>query len=298
MTQRDDLPEGLTELLAVARAMASEASEAILALKTTPQPLRAKSSPTDPVTAADLASDETIRAYLATARPLDGLLSEEGEGIASRNDLRWVVDPLDGTVNYVHGIPHFAVSIACEHRIAGNWRAVVGVVHDVMHGEQFSAMRGGGSTCDGAPLRVAEPISLSAAVLATEFGYQPEDRRRQAAQVARVAPHVADIRATGSSAIALCWVAAGRLDGYFEDELSRWDWAAGRLIVEEAGGVVTAFGNGVLAAGPHLHEHLSRLLVSRMVEQPTGGLGSLLSSFAFIRGAPSRLDQMRERPTD
>ncbi|MCP9211500.1 inositol monophosphatase family protein [Streptomyces sp. NEAU-Y11] len=260
MTEPDGVRADLAELLLVGRAMATEASEAILALTSAPEPLSTKSSPTDPVTAADVASDAAIRARLTASRPLDGLLSEDGESIASHNDLRWVIDPLDGTVNYVHQIPHFAVSIACEAYTAGTWRAVVGVVHDVMRGEQFTAVRGGGSQRDGAPIGVADPVPLPQAVLATEFGYQPEDRRRQAAQVARVAPHVADIRAPGSSAIDLCWIAAGRLDGYFEDELSRWDWAAGRLIVEEAGGIVTTFAQGVLAGGPHVHELLSQLL--------------------------------------
>ncbi|MFD6624397.1 inositol monophosphatase family protein [Streptomyces diastaticus] len=260
MTAPSSSPLALGELLAAATATAAAATEAILSLEDGPQFLRVKSSPTDPVTAADVAADTAIRARLTEARPLDGLLSEDGEAIESRNGLRWVADPLDGTVNYLHGIPNIAVSLACEAYLDGSWQAVVGVVSDVLRGEQFTAVRGGGSNLDGTPLRVRDPVPLSRAVLATEFGYLREDRRRQAAQLALLAPQAAEVRATGSSAIDLCWLAAGRLDGYFEDELSRWDWAAGRLVVEEAGGVVSGFGDGVLAAGAHLHENLRHLL--------------------------------------
>ncbi|MER7172973.1 inositol monophosphatase family protein [Streptomyces mesophilus] len=260
MTGAPRAPVDLPELLRLGSRAAAEAARAVTELTGGRRPLRTKSSPTDPVTAADVASDAALRARLVTERPYDGLLSEDGEDIASRNGVRWVADPLDGTVNHLHGIPHVAVSIACEVWTEGAWQAVIGVVHDVVRGHQFTAVRGGGSHRDGTALSVTDPVSRAQAVLVTEFDYLPAARRRQAAQIARIAPEVADIRATGSSALDLCWLAAGWVDGYFEDELARWDWAAGRLIVEEAGGVVTDFGTGVLAAGPQLHSSLRVLL--------------------------------------
>ncbi|GAA0732798.1 inositol monophosphatase [Dactylosporangium roseum] len=246
-------------LVAFGIELAAGACEAICAIRNR-RSLRVKSSPTDYVTAADVASDDAIRRRLTRRRPLDGLVSEDGDGIEARNGVRWVVDPLDGTVNFRHGLPNFAVSVACETHVEGRWQAVAGVVHDVTREERYSAGRGMGSRLDDIPIAVTNPVHAAEALVGTGFGYAASDRRRQAATVARVAPLVADIRSTGSTVIDLCWTAAGRLDACFEDELSRWDWAAGRLIVEEAGGRVTDYGRGVLAGGPHLHSELCRLL--------------------------------------
>ncbi|TDC85503.1 inositol monophosphatase [Micromonospora sp. KC606] len=248
------------ELLALGARLAGRAGAAISAERGGRTSVRVKSTPTDHVTAADLASDAAIRALLAAERPQDGLLCEEGDGVEPATGLRWVVDPLDGTVNHVHGVPHISVSVACEAYLGGVWTATVGVVLDVTRGELFTGVRGGGSRLDDRPIRVTDPVPLARSLVATEFGYSAASRERQATALVRVAPQVGDVRSTGSSALDLCWVAAGRLDGYYEDELARWDWSAGRLIVEEAGGVVTEHGAGVLAGGPDLHRALHGLL--------------------------------------
>ncbi|EHR52423.1 inositol monophosphatase/fructose-1,6-bisphosphatase family protein [Saccharomonospora marina XMU15] len=248
------------ELLNVGVAMAARGANVIRDLHGETGTISFKSSPTDAVTAADAASDTAIRGVLAARRVGDGLISEDGPPAASSTALRWVVDPLDGTTNYVHGLPHIAVSVACEALVDGAWQAIVGVVSDVLRDEVFSAVLGCGARLGEAAISVNEPVTLSRAVVATGFGYRPAVRQRQADALRRVAPIVADVRATGSSALDLCWTAAGRIDAYWEDELSPWDWAAGRLIVREAGGWTSVLGDGILAAGPHLHAELDTLL--------------------------------------
>ncbi|MDI5936654.1 MULTISPECIES: inositol monophosphatase family protein [unclassified Micromonospora] len=218
--------------------------------------LTTKSSPTDPVTDADRGSDEAIRAMLAVRRPDDGVLSEEGPDVASRTGLRWVVDPLDGTVNYLYGIANYAVSVACERFDGQRWEAVVGVVHDVGREETFTAVREAGSRLGGRGIAVTARVELSSALVATGFSYRSRSRSRQAAVLSRLLPRVRDIRTSGSHALDLCWTAAGRYDGCFEDEVGRWDWAAGALIVREAGGVVSPLRHGVVASGPGVHEAL------------------------------------------
>lgn len=220
-----------------------------------------KSSATDPVSDADRAAEEILVAAITRERPGDGLLGEEGADRHASSGLRWVIDPLDGTVNYLYGFPGWCVSVACEDRVDGQWSALVGVVHDPLRGETFRASRGGGAHLDDIVLTVNDPVELRRALVATGFGYDPEHRRRQAAVVAELLPRVRDIRRAGSAALDLCAVAAGRVDGYYEDTPSRWDWAAGALIAAEAGAVVRPLyapdGNaGVLAAGPALFEPL------------------------------------------
>lgn len=219
-----------------------------------------KSSASDPVTDVDRHSEARITSLLKAERSADGILSEESPEHPSTNGLRWVVDALDGSVNHLYGIPQCAVSVAVEEHRDDEWTAVVGVVHDPIRSETFSAVRGGGATLGDTPLRVNEPIPVSQALIATEFSYLANSRRRQAMSVSRVLPRARDIRCTGSSALDLCWTAAGRFDAFYEDELERWDWAAGRLIVQEAGGVTTRMGSGVLSAGPTLYHELTALL--------------------------------------
>jgi len=219
-----------------------------------------KSTTTDPVSDADRASESAIRELIIAERPHDGLLGEEGGDRPSDSGLRWVIDPLDGTVNYLYQIPHSAVSIACEKVDGADWLTIVGVVHDTSRGETFTAVRGGRAHLNGAEISVNETVDLSYALIATEFSYTSRSRARQAAVLADVLPRVRDIRSTGSSALDLCWTATGRCDGFYEDELSRWDWSAGALIVEEAGGTVSALGTGVVAAGSALHLDLCTLL--------------------------------------
>jgi myo-inositol-1(or 4)-monophosphatase len=224
-----------------------------------------KSSSTDPVSDADRAGERAVVELIRRERPRDGLLGEEGSNEDGTTGLRWVIDPLDGTVNYLYGVPCFAVSIACEQVIDGRAHPLVGVVLDVTSQEVFTAVRGGGAHLDGKPLRVTEAVGLQDALVATGFAYLPESRHRQALLLTELLPRIRDIRTRGSAALELCQVAAGRCDAYFEDELKVWDWAAGALIAQEAGAAVTALGSqGVLAAGPSLHRDLAALVT------PTG----------------------------
>ena len=211
-----------------------------------------KTSETDPVSEADRASEALITEALLAARPDDGMLGEEGASRRGSTGLRWVVDPLDGTVNFLYGIPAWCVSIACEDEHG----ALVGVVHQPAAGLTYTAVRGKGAFRNGEPLRVNDPVPLEHALIATGFSYDVEDRRRQASALTTLLPAVRDIRRIGSCALDLCMVGAGQVDGYFEDTTSRWDWLAGSLVVTEAGGVARELGNGLVAAGPALFDEL------------------------------------------
>jgi len=190
-----------------------------------------KSTPTDLVSEADHAAEKLIRDRLAAARPDDGVLGEEGGDRAGSSGVRWVVDPLDGTINFLFDIPQWAVSIACEDADG----ALAGVVYDPLRDELFSAERDGTPTRDGAPISGSAREDLATALVGTGFGYDAEVRRAQAAVAARLLPDVRDLRRFGSAAIDLAWTACGRLDAYYEHGLNAWDLAAGRLICERAG---------------------------------------------------------------
>ena len=204
-----------------------------------------KSSLTDMVTEIDHASEALIVEGLLGPRPDDGILGEEGTAVEGTSGVRWVVDPLDGTTNYLYGVPGFNVSIAAE--IDGD--VVAGVVFDVMHDELFAATRGGGARRNGQPIAASAATELSSALVATGFAYDAVRRARQARVLVDVLPHVRDIRRFGAAAVDLCWVACGRLDGYYERGLAPWDLAAGGLIASEAGAVVTDFEGGPMAPG-------------------------------------------------
>ena len=200
-----------------------------------------KSSPVDVVTAVDRACEELIVGRLLGERPDDGVLGEEGSARAGTSGVRWVVDPIDGTVNFLYGFPAYAVSIAAE--VDG--RVQAGVVVNVATGETFTATAGGGarltSPMHPAPelLGGSRPASLEQTLVATGFGYRVEQRRAQGAVVAELLTRVRDIRRAGSAALDLCSAAAGRVDAYYELHLNPWDFAAGALIAAEAGLVVT-----------------------------------------------------------
>jgi myo-inositol-1(or 4)-monophosphatase len=214
-----------------------------------------KSSSTDMVSAADRDAEALIHAGLRSARPDDGLLAEEGSREAAESGRRWIVDPLDGTTNFLYGFPQWAVSIALEGSL--------GVVFDPVRDELFAASRGAGATLNGRPLRIAAPPALSTALIATGFGYDPERRDKQGQVLGRVVPRIRDIRRAGAAALDLCWLAAGRVDGYYERGLGAWDWAAARIIVEEAGGAVADLEpepHGLAAAHPALLPQLLDLL--------------------------------------
>ncbi len=220
-----------------------------------------KSSATDPVSDADRAAEDLLVTMITAERPADGFIGEEGADVNSRSGITWVIDPLDGTVNYLYQLDNFAVSVAAED-IDG---ALVGVVYDPVRNALFSATRGGGAFRDGKALRCAAAVPASVALVATGFGYSAERRRTQGAVVARLLPQVRDIRRIGSAALDLCAVAGGAVNGYFEEGVQRWDIAAGALIATEAGAKVTKFtptgvSRGVLAAAPTLHSELVEII--------------------------------------
>jgi myo-inositol-1(or 4)-monophosphatase len=257
-----------TELLELARATAEEASVLVGAGRSTAaDQVDTKSSPVDVVTAVDTASEELIVRRLLEARPDDGVLGEEGAAREGTSGVRWVVDPIDGTVNFLYGLPAYAVSIAAE--VDG--RTEAGVVLNVATGELFSAVRGQGAwlTAPGAAamqLHGSAPASLDRTLVATGFGYRVEQRRAQGAVVAQLLPRVRDIRRNGCASLDLCAVAAGRVDAYYELDLKPWDHAAGALVAEEAGLVVTGTGGRpfaqpmAVAAAPSIAEDLLALL--------------------------------------
>jgi myo-inositol-1(or 4)-monophosphatase len=228
----------------------------------------AKSSATDPVSEADRAAERLIATRLAEARPDDGLLAEEAQGNrAGRGRLRWLVDPLDGTVNFLYGRSAWAVSIAAEDATG----TLLGVVHQPALGETFHAVRGDGAYLGRSRLAVSSVAGLDRALVATGFGYEAVLRAEQGRDVADLLPRVRDVRRDGSAALDLAWCAAGRVDAYLEFGLAPWDWAAGALLVREAGGVVsdhprTMAGRrrtGLVAGGAAAHDALVGWLAGR-----------------------------------
>ncbi|MCX4547687.1 inositol monophosphatase [Streptomyces sp. NBC_01387] len=190
-----------------------------------------KSSPIDVVTEMDIAAEKLITGYLAGLRPDDGFLGEEGASSEGTSGIRWVIDPLDGTVNYLYGLPTWSVSIAAEQ----DGETVVGVVAAPMRGETFHAVRGGGAYLGDRRLRCRPAPPLDQALVSTGFNYVTTVRVHQASVAQQLIPQLRDIRRGGSAAVDLCDVAAGRLDGYYERGLHPWDRAAGDLIAREAG---------------------------------------------------------------
>jgi myo-inositol-1(or 4)-monophosphatase len=219
------------ELLALATEVAHEAGAGLREVFGGALAISAKSTPTDLVSEADLATEKLIRARLEAARPDDAIMGEEGVDRAGTSGLRWVVDPLDGTVNFLFGLPQWCVSIACEDADG----AIAGVVFDPMRGETWAATRGGPATLDGAPIRARERDALGTALVATGFGYDAAVRESQARVVARLLPRVRDVRRLGAAALDLAWTAAGRYDAYYERGVKHWDVAAGALICARAG---------------------------------------------------------------
>jgi myo-inositol-1(or 4)-monophosphatase len=190
-----------------------------------------KTSAIDVVTEMDIASEKLITGLLTDRRPDDGLLGEEGASVEGSSGVEWVIDPIDGTVNYLYGLPSWAVSIAARK----DGETLVGVVHAPARGETFRAVLGEGAFVNDRPARVRPAAELGLALVGTGFGYLAERKVRQAEVVGRLIPEVRDIRRGGSAAIDLCDVAAGRLDAYYERGLNPWDYAAGDLIAREAG---------------------------------------------------------------
>jgi myo-inositol-1(or 4)-monophosphatase len=293
------------ELLAIAVAAALEAGDLLASEEGRGRVSVAatKSSPTDVVTEMDRRAEELIRARILVARPDDAILGEEGGQIEGAGDApaRWVVDPLDGTVNYLYGLHDWAVSVAAE--VGGREeggdvgrKIVAGVVYVPMRGELFTAVRGEGawlestrasgvpdstsdpdipeiSTFERSPLRCRPGVPLDQALVATGFGYRAQRRRVQGEIVAALLPRIRDIRRNGVASIDLCAVAMGRVDGYYERGLKYWDYAAGALIAAEAGAIVGNSRGGppstsmTIAAGPGLFGPLRDALAALDAER-------------------------------
>lgn len=198
-----------------------------------------KSTITDVVTAADRASEQLVRDRLAVLRPGEAVIGEEEGGTAAVSGLTWVVDPIDGTVNYLYGFPYYAVSLAAQL----DGESVAGVVIEPVSGRVWTAARGYGSYLDGVRLGVSSATRLDLSLVGYGFGYSPSRRQRQADTWSLMATRVRDIRRAGAASLDLCAVAAGWLDAYAEHALGRWDWAAGALVASEAGAVISLPGS-------------------------------------------------------
>ena len=251
------------DLLALAVDLARRAGSLALSMHSGLQGHDTKSTPTDVVTEADRACEALLVEGITAARPDDAVLGEEGAARDGRSGVRWVVDPIDGTVNYLYGIAQWCVSIGVE--VDGVTE--VGAVYDPVKDELFTAVRGGGAFLDGSPLRCSRVDDLAQTLVATGFGYDVRRRSVQARNLARVLPVVRDVRRLGSGALDLCGIGAGRLDAYFEQGLNPWDMSAGLLVAEEAGARTGDLRGGrptqemVVATAPALFDPLVALLV-------------------------------------
>jgi myo-inositol-1(or 4)-monophosphatase len=260
-----------SDLLSIARDVALQAGA--LAMQRRSEGVEvaaAKSSPVDIVTEADRETERLIRSLLADARPDDGFFGEESDATSSTSGLHWIVDPIDGTVNFLYGIPHYAVSIAV---VEGDpdpltWRALAACVVNPVSGEVFTGSEGGGAFLGATPIRVAPSVPLSQALVATGFAYDSAMRGVQGAIVTRLLPEVRDIRRLGTASLDLCFIASGRVNAYFERTLSPWDHAAGALIAREAGARVSGLNGAapsrdfIIAAEPTVAD----LLEARLLE--------------------------------
>ncbi len=225
-------PADPAELLALALDVARAAGALILERRASPvEVAHTKTSPTDVVTEVDRASEELVRSRLLAARPHDAVLGEEGGGEPGTSGVRWVVDPIDGTVNFLYGLPQYAVSIAAE--VDGEM--VAGVVLNVPTGVEYAATLGGGATRDGQRIGVRPTVPLAQRLVITGFSYDVTVRTLQAQAIARLLPVVRDVRRLGSSALDVCYVADGFADAYVEEGVHLWDHAASALIAREAG---------------------------------------------------------------
>ena len=257
------MPDLFDELMALALRAATDAGALLIGeLDKGPTRVEAKSTPTDLVSELDRASERVVVDTITAVRPGDSFLAEEGGEAEGSSGVRWVVDPLDGTVNYVYRFPAFAVSVAAE--VDGS--SAVGVVHDPQRGETFTAVAGRGAWLGDRRLHVNRPGDLAVSLVGTGFSYDAGVRARQGRVVAEVLPRVRDIRRAGSAALDLCWVAAGRLDAYYESGTHHWDRAAAALVATEAGAWVGDLDGGppgdaiTVAAHPDMAPDLCRLL--------------------------------------
>jgi myo-inositol-1(or 4)-monophosphatase len=249
------------ELLKLAESVA-RATGALLINRPDSFTLTEKSSAVDFATQMDKAAEEMIVSKLLSARPDDGIIAEEGSSQESKSGITWVIDPIDGTVNYLYGLPGWNISIAAKD----NDGVLVGVVYAPTLNSFWSAARGAGATCNGRKIKCNDPVPLDRALIATGFAYDLNLRIDQGQAMANLLPKIRDLRRNGAAAVDLCYVAMGAVDAYFESSLKEWDLAAGGLIATEAGAKLSGrFGGAadselVICAGPHLHAALLPLL--------------------------------------
>ena len=255
----DGLP-AVADLEAIAIEAAAQGAAIIRAAAGELGSIRTKSSPTDPVTALDLAVEQAIREHLALRTPGASFLGEEEGDRHGDSALGWILDPIDGTVNLAYDVPVIAVSLAATL----DGELVAGAVVDVWHDEVFGAARGTGARKDGSTIGPSTVDQLAGALVATGFSYSADGRTAEAEAFARALPAARDIRCFGSSALHLCWVACGRIDAYYQRNLKPWDYAAGALIAAESGARLEhptpANGELILAASPLVFEPLRELL--------------------------------------
>ncbi len=249
------------ELESIAVEVAGVAAAFLRGVAGTGEALRTKSSPTDVVTAVDIQSEELIRGELLRHCPGSSIVGEELADEIGHSGVGWIVDPIDGTVNFLYDLPVFAVSIAASL----DGEVVAGAVADVLRGEVFSAALGAGARLDGSPISNAAPASLAQSLVTTGFSYDTELRRKQSVALTRVLPQARDVRVFGSAALHLCWVANSRCDAFFEQDLKVYDYAAGALIATEAGAQVELPSelndDMVYAASPSIFDPLRELIV-------------------------------------
>lgn len=272
-----DLPADPRALGELALATAVTAADMVRSARLLSFGVETKSTATDMVTDVDRACDALVRRLLTDARPDDGLLTEEDTDHIGTSGVVWVVDPIDGTTNFVYGHSPYQVSIAATVAVGLpdggiDYRPFATAVVEISRDERYSAVLDGGATCNGLDLRVTTPPALGQALVGTGFAYDPARRSRQAHLVARIIGRIRDIRRCGAAAYDLCSIAANRIDGYYEHGLGPWDLAGGRLIVTEAGGAVEGLltehpdpAAGILAAHPDLIGPLRDLLVENEV---------------------------------
>ena len=247
------------ELLELARKVGLDAG-ALLMERPPAFEIESKSTAIDIATQMDKKAEKFIMESLLAARPDDGIIGEEGSSVESKSGITWVIDPLDGTVNYFYGLPGWNVSIAAKD----NDGSIVGVVTAPTINSTWWATRGGGAFYNGHQIHCNDPIAVDRALIATGFQYDVAHRTTQMTDLAKLVPLVRDLRRNGAAAVDLCHVAMGALDGYYEAGLKEWDWAAGGLVATEAGARFAQYGQEplrtTLAAGPTLHGHLTSLL--------------------------------------
>jgi len=240
------------ELLELAKRVGREAGE-LLQKRPTTFEVSTKTSSIDVVTQMDSQSETHIVSEILKARPNDGIIGEEGSERTSKSGITWVIDPLDGTVNYLYGLPGWNVSIAAKDSDG----VVVGVVVAPTINSTWYASRGGGAYLNEQPIKCNDGVELNRALIATGFAYDVDARPAQLAQLSELLNRIRDIRRNGAAAVDLCHVAMGALDGYFEKGLQEWDLAAGGLIASEAGAKVTTVAGTTIAAAPSLHATLT-----------------------------------------